>query len=195
MLARVIDRSAFARLAAAALLLSVASASVAAAAGEASVASAAGEATVDAGAEHPVVGRYAITSEAGGAVWAFQAGGALILLGPGDIVSEGSWTPAAGEREFDASVDVTVSGQRLEVLGELSPDGSAVAVYVAASEPQRPEDWTPWPAESRLTGERVGMTPEPAPSATPRPADCARPDWIGGAVDWDRCDGALLTDT
>jgi hypothetical protein len=144
--------------------------------------------------EHPVVGRFSITSDVGGAVWTFQPGGTLVIIGPGEIVSKGSWTPASGEHEFDASVDVEVTGQRLDVLGEVSPDGARVAIHVSASEAERPDDWTPWPAGSRLVGERFGMTPEPAPSPTPVPADCARPDWVDGAIDWDRCDATLLTE-
>ena len=144
--------------------------------------------------DHAVVGRFSIISDAGGAVWAFQPSGALIVTGPGEILSKGTWSPADGEREFDAQVDVTVSGQALNVLGQVSPDGVAVAVYVSATDPERPDDWTPWPADSRLLGERLGMTIDPTPSPTPEPLDCARPEWVDGAVDWDRCDDAALTE-
>lgn len=143
---------------------------------------------------HPVVGRFSVTSDAGGAVWTFQPTGALVLIGPGEIISEGTWQPGPDEREFDAEVDVAVTGQRLEVLGEVSPDGSSIALHVAASEPERPADWTPWPAESRLLGERSGMVPSPEPSPTLPPPDCQRPQWIDGAVDWDRCDAVALTE-
>jgi hypothetical protein len=144
-------------------------------------------------ADHPVVGRFAIISDAGGAVWAFQPGGALVVIGPGEIISEGTWSAAGGERDFDASLEVTVSGQTLEVLGQVRDDGDAVAVLVNATEPARPDDWTPWPKESRLVGERVGMATEPEPSPTPIPLDCARPAWSGNAVDWDRCDAPIPT--
>jgi hypothetical protein len=142
---------------------------------------------------HPVVGRYSIISEAGGAVWTFQPGGTLVLIGPGEIVSEGTWTPAPGSGEFDAQVDAAVTGQRLEVLGAVTDDGERVAVFVTATEPERPDDWIPWPAESRLIGERFGMSSEPTPSPSPPPADCARPAWIDGVVDWDRCHATRLT--
>jgi hypothetical protein len=138
--------------------------------------------------DHPVVGRFAIVSETGGAVWAFQPGGALVVIGPGEIISEGTWSAASEERDFDASVEVTVSGQTLEVLGQVRDDGDAVAVHVTATAPARPDDWTPWPTESRLVGERVGMTTEPESSPRPLPVDCVRPEWVGDAVDWDRCD-------
>jgi hypothetical protein len=138
--------------------------------------------------DHPVVGRFAIVSEAGGAVWAFQPSGALVVLGPGDIISEGTWSAAGDERDFDASVEVTASGQTLEVLGQVRDDGAAVAVHVIATEPARPDDWTPWPMASRLVGERVGMSSAPESSPTPPPLDCVRPAWDGDAVDWDRCD-------
>ena len=143
--------------------------------------------------DHPVVGRFAVTSEAGGAVWAFQAGGMLVVSGPGEILSEGSWIPASGEREFDATIEMTVTGQTLEVMGQVSPDGAAVAVHVAASEPTRPDDWTPWPSVSRLVGERLRMVTEPGASPVPTPLDCARPEWVEAAVDWDRCDATPLT--
>jgi hypothetical protein len=141
--------------------------------------------------DHPVVGRFSITSEAGGAVWAFQPSGALIVSGPGEIMATGTWAPADADREFDAVVDMTVTGQLLEALGQVSPDGRAIALYVTASEATRPQDWTPWPTESRLTGERFGMVTDPSPSPTPAPPDCARPDWVVGIVDWDRCDDTM----
>jgi hypothetical protein len=140
------------------------------------------------------VGRFAITSAAGGAAWAFQPSGALVVIGPGEIISEGTWSAAGGEREFDARLEVTVSGQSLAVLGEVSEAGDAVAMYVTASEPTRPEDWTPWPAESRLVGERLGMIAQPDGSPTPPPLDCARPEWVADVVDWDRCDAASVTE-
>lgn len=147
-----------------------------------------------AASDHPVVGRFAITSESGGAVWAFQPGGTLVVTGPGEILSEGTWVPAGGDREFDATVEMTVTGQTLEVMGQVSQDGAAAAVHVLASEPTRPDDWTPWPAVSRLVGERLRMVTEPGSSPVPTPLDCARPEWVEDAVDWDRCDATLLTE-
>jgi hypothetical protein len=141
---------------------------------------------------HPVVGRWNLASDVGGAVWTFQPSGKLTVIGPGDIVSEGSWTPAGDEGAFDATVDVPVTGQQLTVLGQVSADGEAVALYVAASEASRPGDWTPWPAESRLQGERTVMVPDPSPMSSPVPIDCLRPQWLDGTVDWDRCDGSVI---
>lgn len=143
--------------------------------------------------EHPVVGRFAIVSAAGGAVWAFQPSGVLVVIGPGEIISEGTWSAASEPRDFDARVEVAVSGQSLEVLGQVRDDGEAVAIHVTASEPARPDDWPPWPTESRLLGERLGMTTEPEPSPTLRASDCARPEWIEDSVDWGRCDVILPT--
>lgn len=143
--------------------------------------------------EHEVVGRFSITSEAGGAVWAFQPSGLLVITGPGDIISEGSWAPASGEREFDAAVDYEIAGQMLTVHGQVAPDEVGIAVYVQATEPQRPGDAEPWPAESRLVGERMAMMPEVTASPSPSPADCMRPVWVDGEVDWDRCDTILTT--
>jgi hypothetical protein len=137
--------------------------------------------------DHPVVGRWSITSDAGGAVWAFQPSGALVVSGPGEIMSEGSWT-AVAEDELDASVDVQVTGQALEVMAEVSSDATAIALYVSATEATRPDDWRPWPAESRLVGERFGMMVEETPEPTPPPVECLRPEWVDGLVDWDRCD-------
>jgi hypothetical protein len=154
----------------------------------------AGTAASEADSAHPVEGRFSAASDAGGAVWAFQAGGSLIVVGPGEIVSEGSWRAAEGEREFDAELDVTITGQQLVVLGEAAPDGSSIAMYVTASEATDPTAWTPWPAESRLVGERFGMAPDETPAPSLSPQDCARPVWIDGAVDWDRCDAVLLTE-
>jgi hypothetical protein len=149
------------------------------------------EGSAAADADHPVVGRWVIEAEPGGAVWAFQPSGVLILTGPGDIVSEGTWVPGASEGAFDATVEVSVSGQSLEALGQVSPDATGLAVYVTASEATRPDDWTPWPAVSRLTGTRFGMLAEETPEPTEPPADCLRPQWIGDVIDWDRCDQAL----
>ncbi len=148
----------------------------------------------DAGDEHPVVGRWSITSDAGGAVWAFQPSGALVISGPGEIMSEGSWTPAAGPGELDAAVDVEVTGQQLQALAQVSVDGTGIALYVTATEATRPDDWRPWPPESRLVGERFGMMVDETPQPSEPPIECLRPQWRDGEVDWDRCDGVLTTD-
>ena len=65
----------------------------------------------DATEDHPVVGRWAITSDTGGAVWAFQPSGALVVTGPGEIMSEGSWTAASAPDEVDAIIDAQITGQ------------------------------------------------------------------------------------
>ena len=142
------------------------------------------------GADHPVVGRYSIESEAGGAVWAFRASGKLIVTGPGDLIARGAWVPAlGGEHEFDATVDIVVTGQQLAVLGEASPDAQQVAMLIRATEPADTESGVPWLAESRVIGARLGLVAEPAPSPTPGLLDCERPQWLAeGTVDWDRCD-------
>jgi hypothetical protein len=138
--------------------------------------------------DHPVVGRWSITSDAGGAVWAFQPSGALFVSGPGEIMAEGTWAPAANEGELDAAVDMQITGQQLNVMAQVSPDATAIALYVTASEATRPDDWHPWPAESRLVGERFGMMAQDTPEPTEPPVECLRPQWADGAVDWDRCD-------
>jgi hypothetical protein len=138
--------------------------------------------------DHAVVGRFSITSEAGGAVWAFQPGGLLVLTGPGEISSRGTWSAAPGERDFDASVDYDIAGQSLVIQGQVAPDGAAIAVHVRASAASKPGDAEPWPSESRLLGERFGMTAEATPAPSQRPVDCSRPRWVDGEVDWDRCD-------
>ena len=138
--------------------------------------------------DHPVVGRWTIESDVGGSVWAFQPSGALIITGPGDILSQGRWTPADGADELDASVDVEVTGQQLDILAQVAPDGRNIALYVTATEAERPDDWYPWPPESRLVGQRFGMMVEETPQPSETPVDCLRPQWVGGEVDWDRCD-------
>ena len=138
--------------------------------------------------EHPVVGRWTVESEAGGAVWAFQPSGALMLTGPGEISAEGTWSAAAGPDELDASIDVSVTGQQLEVLAQVAPDGTALALYITATEATRPDDWRPWPAESRLIGQPFGMMVEETPEPTEPPIECLRPQWTEVEVDWDRCD-------
>lgn len=138
---------------------------------------------------HDVEGRFSVVSEAGGAIWAFQPGGLLVLTGPGEIMSQGTWSPGSLDldRDFDAAIDYDVAGQQLTVLGQVSPDGQAIAVYVQASDPARPDDADPWPAESRLVGERFGMVALASPE--PGLIVCERPDWVDGEVDWDRCGG------
>lgn len=147
----------------------------------------------DADEEHPVVGRWSITSDAGGAVWAFQPSGALVVTGPGEIMSEGSWTAASGPEELDATVDVQVTGQQLQALAQVSADGTGIALYVTATEATRPDDWRPWPAESQLIGQRFGMVVDETPAPTEAPIDCLRPLWVESEVDWDRCDGDAIT--
>ncbi len=141
-------------------------------------------------ADHAVVGRFAITSEAGGAIWSFRPGGLLILTGPGDISSEGTWRPAAGERDFDASIDYDITGQTLTVQGQVAPGAGVIAVYVHASDAEKPDDAAPWPVESRLLGERFGMMADPTPMPSATPAECLRPQWADGVVEWDRCGAA-----
>ena len=142
----------------------------------------------DASEDHPAVGRWTVTSDVGGSVWAFQPSGALIISGPGDIISQGAWTPASGADELDATVDVEVTGQALDVLAQVAPDGTAIALYITATEAVRPDDWQPWPPESRLVGQRFGMMVEETPEPSLPPVDCVRPQWVEGTVDWDRCD-------
>lgn len=139
-------------------------------------------------AEHPVVGRWVVEAEPGGAVWAFQPSGKLVASGPGDVQSEGTWEMIDEDGAFDASLDVVVTGQTLQVLGQVADDGTAVALYILASEASLPEDWTPWPAESRLVGRLFGMMTEETPEPTEPPLDCLRPTWVDGVIDWDRCD-------
>jgi hypothetical protein len=138
--------------------------------------------------DHPVVGRWTVTSDAGGAVWAFQPSGVLVVTGPGEINAQGSWSPADGPGELDATVEATVTGQQLEVLAQVAPDGTGLALYVTATDATRPDDWHPWPAESRLIGQPFGMMMEETPEPTATPVECLRPQWVEGQVDWDRCD-------
>lgn len=160
----------------------------------ATLAAAIGSVAADPPTEHQVNGRFSISSDAGDAVWGFQPDGLLVLIGPGALVSEGSWTTATGDREFDASVDYSGAGQVLEVQGQVSPDGSRIAVYVVATESLRPDDADPWPAESRLVGELLGMQPEVTPLPSAVPIDCSRPEWVDGGIDWDRCDELVPTE-
>jgi hypothetical protein len=135
-----------------------------------------------------VVGRFSVDSPAGGAVWTFQEDGDLVVLGPGDLVARGSWTHGGLPGELDATLGLPITGQTLSVLGAVSPDGRQVALYVAASEAASPLDGSPWPAVSRLVGDRIGLIAEPTASPTAPAADCLRPAWLpDAAVDWDRC--------
>ena len=68
-------------------------------------------------------GRFSVVSEAGGAVWSFLPGGRLVVLGPGELLAEGTWSPGALPGEVDAVLDVPVTEQVLDILGALSPDG------------------------------------------------------------------------
>jgi hypothetical protein len=141
----------------------------------------------------PMEGRYAVVSQAGGAVWDFLPDGRLVIVGPVDLVAEGEWMPVADPGAFDASVDIELTGQALSVMGTFAPDGQRVALHVVASEARRPGDGATWPAESRLVGERIGMAEEEA-SPTPRADECLRPTWTDAAtVDWDPCDEGLGT--
>lgn len=138
-------------------------------------------------ASHPVEGRYSVESDAGGAVWAFRPGGALFVTGPTDQEAEGTWAAGVGDRAFDASLEVSVTGQQLSVLGEVSQDGIQIAMYVTATEPTHPENADPWPLESRITGARFGFVSDATPPPSPQ-IDCLRPAWrADGTVDWDRC--------
>ncbi len=145
-------------------------------------------------ADHPVVGRWVVEAEPGGAVWTFQPRGTVVALGPGEITSEGTWEPIDEDGAFDATVEVAVTGQTLQVLGQVAPDVGAVALYITASEATRPDDWTPWSPESRLVGEPFRMVADETPQPTEQPLDCLRPEWVEGAVDWDRCDEALTAE-
>jgi hypothetical protein len=136
----------------------------------------------------PIAGRYSVPSEAGGAVWAFLSDGRLIVMGPGDLMATGTWSPGSAEGEFDAGLDVAITGQALRILGSMSSDEDRLAIYAEASEPRSPEDGAAWPSVSRLVGERIGLVPEPAESPGTAPGDCLRPAWRDGdEIDWDRC--------
>ena len=133
-------------------------------------------------------GRFSVVADAGGAVWSFQPGGGLMVVGPGDLLAAGTWTPGSGPGEFDAELDVAITGQVLSILGAVSPDGEQVALYVAASAATSPLDGIHWPPVSRLVGDRVGLVADPTPGPTPAPADCLRTAWSAAeSVDWDRC--------
>ena len=140
-----------------------------------------------------VLGRFSVASEAGGAVWSFQADGALVVAGPGDVLASGWWTGVdLGEREFDATLDVGVTGQTLSIMGEVSVDGSGIAMYVRATDPSAPDLGVPWPPESRVVGERVGMVADPSLAPFPSPG-CQRPTWgHDGTIDWDTCEALPL---
>jgi hypothetical protein len=139
---------------------------------------------------HPAVGRFSIVSEVGGAVWAFQPDGRLIVMGPGDLVARGTWQAGPDRADLDARLDVSVTGQKLHILGAVSPDAARVALYVEAVEPHDTEAGVPWPSISRLVGERVALAPDVAPSAGSWQQDCRRPAWLeGDAISWDRCAG------
>jgi hypothetical protein len=120
-----------------------------------------------------IVGRFALTSEAGGAVWALEEDGDLYVVGPGDLIAEGAWSPGPLDGLFAADVEVPVTGQRLDVMGAVSPDGLQIALHVRASEAATPGDGVPWPALSLLHGQRVGLAanaslePTASPSSSP----------------------------
>jgi hypothetical protein len=147
-----------------------------------------GSPAADSAEDLSLPGRFSVIANAGGAVWSFQPGGGLMVVGPGDLLAAGTWAPGSGPGEFDAELDVTITGQVLSILGAVSPDGGQVALYVAASEATSPLDGIAWPPVSRLVGERVGLVADPTPGPTPPPADCLRPEWSAAeTVDWDRC--------
>ena len=111
-----------------------------------------------------VMNDYGVEAEPGGAVWAFQSSGLLIVSGPGEIISQGTWTAAEGAGEFDAVVDMEVSGQRLEVLGQVSDDTSGIALYVTSTDASRP------PIAGPATKPRpIAMPRMPMPLARSRP--------------------------
>jgi hypothetical protein len=140
------------------------------------------------GREDVVSGRYSVGSDAGGAVWSFLDDGRLVVLGPGDLQAEGSWSAVDGDGAFDATLSVAVTDQALRILGAASSDGRELALYVEATEPGSPADGTPWPPVSRLMGARVGLTGEASPRPSPPAQECLRPRWLaGGQVDWDPC--------
>ncbi len=64
-----------------------------------------------------LLGRFSVVSDAGGAVWSFQPGGGLMVVGPGDLLAVGTWAPGPGSGEFDAELDVVVTGQVLSCPG------------------------------------------------------------------------------
>jgi hypothetical protein len=133
-------------------------------------------------------GRFSVVSEAGGAVWSFLPGGELFLLGPGDLIAQGTWSQGSLPGEVDAVVVVPVTEQVLNILGSVSPDGSRLALSVTASEAEMPLGGIPWPGVSRLLGERLDLVADPTPSLTPPPDACRRPAWgAGETVDWDPC--------
>jgi hypothetical protein len=115
-------------------------------------------------------GRYAVTSEAGGAVWVFEADGDLFVVGPGDLLAQGAWTVGLSDGLFDADVEVPVTGQHLGIMGATSPDGLQVALLVRASEAATPDDGVVWPALSLLHGERVGLAPAQPPDPVVAPS-------------------------
>jgi len=139
--------------------------------------------------EHAVVGRYAVESAAGGAVWAFQSSGKLVVIGPADLMSEGAWTAVPGSAsKFDATLEVTVTSQRLMILGDVSPSGSEIALYVAATPPDDEQGALPWPPESRLTGLSLSVVPELTPAPSLDAMECLRPAWSADrSIDWEPC--------
>ena len=121
-------------------------------------------------ADDGLAGRYGLESPVGGAVWALQPSGLLVVVGPGDLVARGSWQPGAAARSVDLLVRDAGSRQQLTILGALSPDGRLLALCVAA-EPSGDTDGPAWPARSRLLGTRLTLRPE----ATTPPAEGGSP--------------------
>jgi hypothetical protein len=115
-----------------------------------------------------IEGRYAVTSEVGGAVWVFEADGDLVVIGPGELLAEGAWSEGLVGGLFGAGVEVPVTGQDLEIMGAISPDGLQVAMLIRATEAATPDDGVVWPALSLLHGELVSLAPDsPDPAVAP----------------------------
>jgi hypothetical protein len=146
-------------------------------------------------AEGPVsAGRFSVISEAGGAVWAFQPGGELVVVGPGDLVARGAWRDGPEVDDLDATLRVEASGQDLTIRvpsarwatralrgGQRSDVARGLGALAAPVAPG---------------GRPRGAVTTTEPSPTPPPLDCLRPVWASDVlVDWDRCgdaDAALI---
>lgn len=139
----------------------------------------ASEATTSPLSTHRAIGMFSVESAAGGAVWTFRDDGMVRLIGPGEAFAMGSWSAGDGDdRRLQGSIDVRTSAQTLTFDGQVSADGSAIALLVRATEPLDPAGIFDWPPESRLVGRRVGFRPvEPDPSASraPSPSPASNP--------------------
>lgn len=103
-------------------------------------------------------------------MWAFEDDGDLFVVGPGELLAEGAWSPGLSDGLFEAGVEVPVTGQLLQIMGAISPDGLQIALLVRASEAATPDDGAAWPALSLLHGERVGLAPDPSPGSSVAPS-------------------------